>query len=243
MKMDTSFWTQLNPNIRVESTVKLAFNRYAYKMEISCTGVTYLRGGFSNVWDFVDSRRQARQQNWGGSWRAKYIKVPSDEEIETLQCLQNLLESDDFKLKRRIEEPVIQLYAESMQDLIDFARKFPHSRRVTGIMLPRTAEEQTLIEQGLVIRRKPVAWKYRFNLREARYSWETRQQLSNYLDNLGEAVHVPAGLQQNLRDPKNHYIWGGYIDADDRSLATFIRLIDPAIIRSIDEFHEISNGK
>lgn len=241
--MDTLFWTRLNPNIRIESTVKLAFARYAYKMEISCTGVSYLRGGFASVWDFVESRKQARQQNWGGSWRAKYVKVPNNEEIEVLEFLQNLLESDDFKLKRRIEEPVIQLYAERMQDLIDFAQKFPHGHRVTAIMLPRTLEEQTLIEQGLVIRRKPVAWKYRFNLREARYSWETRQQLSTYLDNLGDSVHVPNGLDRNLKDPKNHYIWGGYIDADDRNLATFIQLIDPTIIRSIDEFHEMSNGK
>lgn len=243
MKMDTSFWTQLNPNINVESTVKLAFSRYAYKMEISCTGVTYLRGGFSTVWDFVESRRQARQHNWGGSWRAKYINVPNDEDIEILQCLQVLLEQDDFKLKRRIEEPVIQLYADSMQDLIDFARKFPYGRRVTGIMLPRSAEEQTLIEQGLVIRRKPVSWKYRFNLREARYSWETRQQLYHYLTNLGNDVNVPNGVQRSLSDPKVGYIWGGYIDANDRSLATFIQLIDPSIIRSIDEFHDVSGGK
>lgn len=243
MKMDTSFWTRLNPNIRVESTVKLAFSRYAYKIEISCPGVTYLRGGFANIWDFVESRKQARQHNWGGSWRAKYLKIPTDKEIEVLECLQNLLESDDFKLKRRIEEPVIQLYAESMQDLVDFAQKFPHGLRVTAVMMPRTTEEQALIEQGLVIRRKPVSWKYRFNLREARYSWETRQQLSTYLDNLGDSVHVPDGLSRNLKDPKSHYIWGGYIDADDRNLATFIQLIDPTIIRSIDEFHEMSGGK
>lgn len=243
MKMDTLSWTQLNPDIAVQPTVKLAYGRYAYRMEISCVGMTYLRGGFRDMDDFLQVRANARQMNWGGSWRLAKMRSPGVTEQQVLIQLQELLEQYSGRFKQRIEEPVLQLYADNVNDLLSFARQLKYPDYLVSVMMPRNTHERQLLESGLVIRRKPVTWNYRFHIREARYSWECRQQLYQYLKNLEDDVHLPQSLWDRLVDPKNTYIWGGYIDANDRNLATFIHLINAHFIRSIDEFHEVAQGK
>lgn len=241
--MDTLFWTQLNPKIEIGKTKKLFFGKFHHRVEIYCPGSSFLRGGYESIDQFVAMREVAKQTNWGGNWRIRKVDVPNAVQIKTLNILKNIVENLGDDVHKRIEEPFVQFYANSSAPLLKIARALPDSTCLASITMPANPEELQALNQGLTLRKRPIKFRYKFNLREARFTWETRQQLSSYLSNLEEQVHVPKQVYKCLNDRKISYIWGGAIYANDVNLAMMIGMIEPNLIRSIEEFHLSSEAK
>jgi len=240
--MDTLFWTSLNPNLKIQHTTKLFFGKYAYRLELHCTGVAYLRGGFSSMTDYCQEREQRRQINWGGSWRGDRSPAPTFQERAFVESLENILPDYDADIKKRIEDPMMQLYTNDLNVMKSIASKLDASY-LRSVCVPENQDGANMLAKGYILTAKPSKWQYRFNTREAKYSTESKEQLLAYLAALGDDVHLPQSLRDSLGEAKSRYIWGSYIYAHDAGIATMIKMINPHFIRSIDEFRCLAEDK
>lgn len=226
-----------NPNIKVHHTKKMFFGTYAHKLEIECVGITYLRGNFETIEEFYTVRSHQRTLNYGGSWLNSRTQIPTDDELNTILNLEALLELIDVPFKKRIEEPGLQIYCNDLAVLINIANNIGN-KYVKSITTPKNSEEAKLLEQGYLLTSKEPLWKFKFNTREDRYTVESKQQILQYLKNLGDEIHLAPNLAAQLNDTRYHYVWQSYIYSNDDSIATMLKMINPHFIRSVEEFKQ-----
>jgi hypothetical protein len=161
--------------------------------------------------------------------------VPTFEECAFVESLENILPDYDADIKKRIEDPMMQIYTNDLNVMKSIASKLDVSY-MRSVCVPQNQDEANMLAKGYILTARPGKWRYRFNTREAKYSSESKEQLLNYLTALGEQVHLPQNLKDSLTESKSRYIWGSYIYAHDAGIATMIKMINPHFIRSIDEF-------
>jgi hypothetical protein len=245
---DTSYWTALNPNISLLKTSKLINGRFLYRLNIHAPGCALLRDDEDLYLAAIRRNTMSKNYNYGGSWHARKNGEISDNQIHFLQTIRDYLETkvkprggrETFKL--RIEEPDIQFYAETQSELKDLVSIIKDPKCITSFMCPENEATRKLLLEGYVLRRKEFEWPYRVVIRDGRFSSETKQQMANYLRNLGdEHVRVPEGVWKHLE--KGGWIWGGYIYIKDKNLANMFAMIDPNFVAKIEEFKTPVPGK
>lgn len=245
--MDILFWTALNPNIKQLETTKVMHRHYLHRLAIHVPGSSMLR--HDGDLDSLIEKRNNASYNYGGSWRRSKL---SDSDIELLKFIKRRLEeindSNNTRvpvndIRVRIEDPNIQFYSRNELALRNLTKslEWEDNSHFVSVMSPASAANEKFLLDGLVLRKREVDWRYRIVLRDGRYSAETKQQLSNYFNALGDQVRVPNGLSDQLT--KGGWIWGGYVYTHDPQLQTMLTLIDPKLVSKVEEFKSLAPGE
>jgi hypothetical protein len=234
--MDTSFWKSLSPNIKIESSVKNFYREYYYKLDIRAPGCKSIR--CDDIALDVDRRREwVRDYKRQGSWYNKQLyKALQEADISFLYSLKDLYyEYPDVKI--RTEEPKISIYATDEPMIQSIARSIDpdHRDKIISITGPENDEVKSLLNNNVILVKKPPKYRYRIWFKEKQYSSETRSQILTYLTSLGDLVRMSNHTRESLSKPYD-WIWGSYIYSNDRDIETFIRLINPDIVREVSEF-------
>jgi hypothetical protein len=238
--MDILSWTKLNPNIRITDVNKRFYNQYYYKLEMNVTGTGFLRKHDLTIEAQAVTRKlhnQDRKVNFGGSWRYNRVKDTTEQDIKILNKIRHAhAKYPDIKL--RIEEPSLQAYSIDEESLYRFAVEVTHddNQHFVSMSKPPTPEHLALLKNGFTISRKLTDYPIKVHVREGRYNIQTKQQVLNYLQNVPDEVHLTDHFVNSF-SAEYESVWNCYFYTKDRSILTMVALINPSLIRAIEEYH------
>lgn len=239
--MDTLFWKNLSPSINILSSIKQFYNQYYYRLDIYAPGCKSVR--CENIAVDLDKRQSwVRDYKRQGSWYNKQLyQYLKEADVGFLHSLSNLYyEYPDVKI--RTEEPKLSVYAtdelmlQSVADSIDPG----HRAKMISITGPESDEIKAVLNKHVVLVKKPPKYQYRIWFKEKQFSHETRIQILDYLDSLGDLIRINDHTRESLSKPHD-WIWGSYFYTNDKHVATFITLINPDIIREVSELVCLDN--
>jgi hypothetical protein len=176
-----------------------------------------------------------RRLGMGYRWRRSYWKEAPVVDLLTKLREFRLSKNPDYKI--RVEDPYIQIYAETEDSLKQFAAdylaNYTHFIEIaTGPADDATAE---LLREGAIIRRRATQYRYKVIFRDGRYSRECRNAVLNYLANLGpEMANVPDHTAKMFSE-NSPWIWNCYCHVNDNGVLDFLRLIEPGLILNCNE--------
>jgi hypothetical protein len=235
--MDTSFWTQRNPNIGIEHTTKKFYGKYLYKLVVYCPAGRLI----SSSGELADELQYRKEFNYnhGGSWyRRTQSTTLSSARIDLLESLRTLKTLNLPDLKIRVEEPRIQLYSTNIQQLENIISNYlsvAPTSYIETISGPADDDAETILNSGAIIRKNDTGYRYKILLKDGFYSLESKRNMLDYLQNIGpEQVRVPRGTYFMLNS-NSQYIYGCYLYANDLNITTFLQIINPGIVTNSHE--------
>lgn len=236
--MDISYWTKSNPDIKIGKTTKKYFGKYLYKLVVFAPAARVIDAKEPVTEALAFRRELQRTLGSYGTFHIQFSKRLDDDKADPafLEVLKTMRHSDTVKM--RIEEPMVQFYANNEQHLKDIADKFAAfpTHYIETIAGPENAQSETLLNNGAIIRKTDNGYKYKIIIRDGRYDSSIKRSLLLYLQGLG-AEH--AMVSKNCIDTlkrSSSYIWGLYFYANDIGIITFLNLIHPNIVLN---YHEI----
>ena len=119
-------------------------------------------------------------------------------------------------LRFRVEEPLIQIYAESENDLLTALSHvdFNFRDRITSVSAPESKESAELLKQGVIITKKPSEYTHKVFLRDGRYDRDLLNRTLEYLDSIPEQVKVSKATREQIN--RSHgYIWNCWFYTND----------------------------
>jgi hypothetical protein len=237
--MDTSFWIQCNPKIKIENTAKKYFNEYLYKLVLYAP-VGRIIDAKGTVEQALEHRKvMTKNINHAGWWGQRFSKDLENANVELLAKLREIRQDRALGLKLRVEEPRIQIYAKTADELVKLVKEqfdpdwYQYVETVAG---PANKVCEDLLNSGGIIRKTNNGFKYKVIIRDGRYGDDTKRNVLNYLINLGEEqAHVTSTVFDMLHKPGNSYIWNAYFYVNDPNVTSFISLMSPGMIGNIHE--------
>ena len=233
--MDTSFWIQYNPKIEVTHTTKKYFGKYLYKLVVYCPAGRLIDSKPTvSMADALAHRREVTKSiNHGGWWGNRYSRDIDNANVEFLSQLQIIRHDRSLGIKLRVEEPRIQIYADSMDKLENLVNTYFDSKWnifVESVAGPKDSEAEAVLNSGAIIRKNDVGYQYKIIIRDGRYTAETKTSLLNYLTNLEPGdIKLPSSGREMLTK-SNGFIWNMYLYTNDPSIADFLNIISPGIV-------------
>lgn len=239
--MDTLFWKNLSSSINVLSSSKQFYNQYYYKLDINAPGCKSIR--CDNIAVDINKRLTwVKDYKRQGSWYNKQLyKILKEADIGFLASLKDLYyEYPDVKI--RTEEPKLSVYATDELMLQSVAQSIDPGNRdkILSITGPESNEVKALLTKNVILVKKPPKYRYRIWFKEKQCGHETRAQILAYLTSLGDLVRMTDHTRESLSKPHD-WIWGSYFYSNDRDIVTFIKLINPDIVREVSEFVCVDN--
>ncbi len=243
MPMDTLFWIQCSPNIRVEHTSKKYFNKYLCKLVVYAPAGRLIESK-EPIANGINYRKQiVRSVNHGGSWWASHHDrqeaMLDQADVEFLEFLRSARQTKLLGIKLRIEEPLIQIYCNNEDTLKELVSQhfWPKWQRkyIESVSAPATAEAADLLNTGAIIRKTENGFRYKVLVKDGHYGAATKESIRQYLQGVGlDNAYMPKGFEKQLL--KGNYIWSGYFYINDTSLLSFLELIRPG---TVTNFHEL----
>lgn len=233
--MDTSFWNKLNPSIKIHSTHKQYYGKYLWRVLLKVQGGRLIYSKIDNLDIAIQNRRdhEHRMVNWAGSWLQRKRLSPSVDR-ELLERFREYHKNNKH-VRIRVEEPNIQVYAETEVELKNFVQHFSQYpeifREVHGVF---DSVQEQILKSDKIITRVPNKWRYKVLFREGVIDAQIKLSILAYLDNLGDQVQVSESIRHQLERPYNT-LWGGFIYLNDDSIITFINIMSPGLVRKIHE--------
>jgi hypothetical protein len=229
--MDSSYWNKLNPDIQFQDTVKLYFNRYLYRLVIHAAGGRLVNSSDSSLELALITRmsmeKMYNKSGWWGVRPNQLVKV----DVKLLESVR-LIKNKIPDIKIRVEEPSIQFYADSEDTLKKIAESLHNTGCITHINSPAANTEQLLLSNA-ILKKSATDYSCKVILKDGKYSNEIKQQILNYLDNLGAVVKISKSNRYMLGNTIHPHIWGVWFYTNDVDIVTFIRLIAPDSILNI----------
>jgi len=182
----------------------------------------------------ITARRHFRQINPGGYWGRASTHNLDKIDVALLHVIRAVKDNNP-NVKIRVEEPEIQFYAETENELKTIVDQLGPKYRhiVLGISGPANQQTQNLLKSGVIIRKKNFSYKYKVVLRDGRCNVITKQQMLNYLEGLGtDEVKVSGGVKRMLSSKFDGF-WNIWFYANDEKVTTFLELIHPGCILNI----------
>lgn len=233
--MDLSFWNNVNLGVEKQETAKQFYGRFLWRLVIRADGGRLIETPGS-IAVALAHKKSLRATNWWGNHRGiNYEAV----DISLLENIREIKSTYGNKIRIRIEDPQIQFYTEDEATLIEIAKQLVPSTCIEKVCGPADAAQEQLLRNGVIIRKLETDYKYKVVLKDGRYSITIKEQILNYLNNLGDEVKVSKGSKKML-DSKYSHIWGVFFYTNDPSLVTFITLIEPTIVAKIHELVQVS---
>jgi len=238
--MDTSSWIQYNPKISITHTTKKFFGKYLYKLVVYCPAGRLIDTKPSQSIDSAYEHRKLilKNVNHGGWWGHRYNKDIDNADLGFLNLMRDIRHNRTLGVKLRVEEPRVQIYAETdeqLHDLVNNHFDIAHSIYVESVSGPEDAVAESILNSGAIIRKTDLGYKYKVILRDGKYDTQIKESLLNYLNNLGpEDVKLPkTGIE--MLQKSSSFIWNLYFLTNDPSVTTFLNLISPGIVSNIHE--------
>lgn len=234
--MDISKWIQFNPKLTVEHTTKKYFGKFLYKIVVFCPA-----GRLIDSKDPMDTALEHRKMvnknfNYGGYWGNRHNRDLDQADIALLETMRGI-RKNPAGVKLRVEEPRIQIYANSEEELLEIANTqlLAFSSAIESIAGPADKAAEEALNSGAIIRKKDIGYRYKIIIRDGRYSVEDKNALYNYLTNLGpETVKVsPTGF--GMLQKSTGFIWNLYLYTNDSSIITFLNLMHPGVVLNCHE--------
>lgn len=237
--MDTLFWTRCNPNtIAFKPTTKKFFDKFLYKIVVYCPAGRLILSDNDLVDELARRKEMNKHINYGGYWGAGSNKDLEYASIPLLEKLRYIKLSSSPKVKFRVEEPGIQIYAETEDQLKQVVNQLDPAWKsnIREVFGPEDAESESFLNSGAILRKTDIGFKYKVLLKDGRYTGETKLQLKTYLGNLGcDTIKVSKTGLDMLSRPTG-FIWNLYFYTNDLNILTFLNLICPGIVSN---FHEL----
>jgi len=234
--MDISYWIQFNPKIEISHTTKKYFNRYLYKL------VVYVPGGRAidskDIVGTIEHRKVwDRDLNHFGWWGRRTRDLEAAD-IDFLEHIKQLKQDRTINTRVRVEEPWIQIYTESEDDLVEIVDQSPvlFKKYTHGLSGPEDSATAEILNSGAIIKKTDNGYRYKIILKDGFYPIETKQQLCNYFDSAGkDTVKMTGGLRRALQSTTSGYMWSLYFYSNDLTMITFLNLISPGLVTNIHE--------
>lgn len=231
--MDLLYWDKLNTDIKSEVTKKQYFGRYLWRMVYSIPRVHVVTSRYIPG-DLVNYVIQCKEEERLLGGRVSYShhttrRYWSNADEILLGRLKNVVDDNKDKLKFRTESDLLQVYAESEQDLKDIATEIDCYQSIQSISGPKLGTEDAL-RNGTVFMSK-INYKYKVVLRDGNYDPDTKNSILMQLQ-AHDDIKIPPSLQ-NMLKKKYPALWGGYFYCNDDGIATFLSLMSPGIIGKI----------
>lgn len=174
---------------------------------------------------------------WFGYTRPTQIKL-DEADVPFLEMIKSVKADKARGFKIRVEEPEIQIYAASEDQLLTLvANEFTVEQRqyIKIIVGPKNQAATTALETGAILRSTSNGYRYKVIVRDGRYDEETKQNIRAFFTNIGpdEVMVTEAGLHA-LNSPGN-YMWNLYFFCNDPSIIDFLQLISPGCVSNIHE--------
>lgn len=236
--MDTSFWIQCNPDISVEHTNKKYFGKYLYKIAVYCPGGRLIEAKGSLDKELERRKNIIRTINYGGWWGGNRNRDLDHADLSFLSALRTIKLEKNPDIRMRVEEPMIQIYAndeEILKNLVLTRFESQHKGYIKNIARPENAEAEQQLNQGAIIRKLDNGYRYKIILKDGRYGAEIKQAILNYLSGLGSDM---ASLPKSCKDMLSRdsvFMWNVYFYSNDPSVNTFLELIAPGIVSNCHE--------
>lgn len=240
--MDISYWTNYNPNISISETKKQYFGQYLWRLAIDVKGARLINDKLDDLSRALAHRR-AMVQNYayGGAW---YIRKHADDinkiDVDQLYEIKQIRDKYRSQIRIRLEEPNVQIYAETESVLREIADEISNKFRshVLTVCGPRTEEIGKLLKSGIIVSKTKTEYTHKVLLRDGRYSSQVKGQILEYLHSLGDIVKLSPGSIRMLNKPYPS-MWGVFFYTNDPSITTFLSLISPGIILNIHELVQV----
>lgn len=239
--MDTLFWKNLSPEIEILDSTKQFYKQYYYRLQIYAPGCGSIRCDDIGS-DILQRRAWTRSYNRGGSWWSKkLITYLNEANVGFLYGLKDLYyEYPDAKI--RCEEPNISIFSVDELTVQSIASSIDPDRRanICSITGPANEELKNVLTSNIILVKRPPKYRYRVWFKEKQFDEKTRQQVLDYLTNLGDLVKMTEHTKESLSKPYD-WIWGCYFYTNDEGVVTFVRLLHPDLVREVSELVCLSN--
>lgn len=236
--MDTSAWTLYNPNISVENTVKKYFGKYLYKIVVYAPAGRLIDSK-GNIEQAFDHRIAISRNMSHNTWWGRQNKELERADIGFLNALKKIRHDHVPGIKLRVEEPRVQIYANSESALHQVIKEYfnpEHHDYIKSVHGPESSEAENSLNSGAILRKKDVGYAYKVVVRDGRYTAEVKKNILNYLSNLSpDVIKVPDSAVQMLSKTSG-FIWNMYFYTNDPSILTFLNLIHPTLVSN---YHEL----
>lgn len=234
--MDTLFWTQCSPNITVEHTTKKYYNKYLYKIVVYCPAGRLVDAKGSLDVALEHRKSLYKHINHSGWWGYRQNRDIDNANIDLLEILRTIRKSS-AGIKLRVEEPRVQIYAETEDDLISLTQDYlkPFTKHIETISGPADERSAEILNSGAIIRKTDNGFSHKVILRDGRYGANTKDNILQYLNNLDpELVNIPKSCR-DMFSKSSSYVWNCYFFTNDPSVIMFLNLIQPGIVSNCHE--------
>ena len=229
--MATLSWTKLSPTVEIHPTTKKFYDQYLFKIALCCPAGRIILNTKLSISTLLQHRaeRDKRFYSWGGVWARNPIGryTTEDAQVAQIQYYQQVRARHREEIKLRVEEPNVSIYSNDAQLLYNIASGDPRNGAcpLRAVHLPINDDARELLDNGNILSNAKNPYKYKVLMRLNDIPAESKLQISNYLDSLGDDVRVTAGCRKILLDEQK---WGGaYFYSMDNSMIMFINLISP----------------
>lgn len=234
--MDISFWTQCSPNITVDHTTKKYYNKYLYKIVIYCPAGRLIddkRPIDQALAHRQDIFRHITQSGWWGQRQNRDLDKADTHLLDTMRLIRKTIST----VKLRVEEPRIQIYAQTEDELVNLVLDHlqPFVKHIEAIAGPANAACAKILDSGAIIRKTANGYSHKVILRDGRYSAQVKESMLQYLQNLNiENAGIPDSCR-NMFTKSSSYVWNCYFFTNDPDVIIFLNLIQPGIVSNIHE--------
>jgi len=185
----------------------------------------------------LDHRKSVYKHiNQSGWWGARQNRDIDNANISLLEVLRTIRRGSTG-IKLRVEEPRIQIYATTEEELIELiiTHLQPYTSHIESISGPANAECAEILNSGAILRKKDIGYTHKIILRDGRYTTELKENILSYLTSIGpETLSISTGLIDTL-SKSNPFLWNAYFYTNDPSVTTFLNLISPGLVLNIHE--------
>lgn len=236
--MDTSFWIRYNPKIQIDHTTKKFFGKYLYRLVIYAPAGRIINSKGPLEDELKNRHQMTKNFNQGGWWGYRYNRDLNNANLDFLEKIREIKHNRSLKIKIRVEEPRIQIYAESDKELKDLVQTYFDQTQINlveSISGPEDSTAEATLNSGAIIRKTDNGYKYKVIIRDGRYPIQVKDQLLNYLLSLGkEEIHLSKTSIEMLQKSSG-FIWNLYFYTNDINVVTFLNLISPGVISNTHE--------
>lgn len=236
--MDTSFWIRCNPKVTVEHTVKKFYGKFLYKIVLYCPAGRLIDSKHAMPGELERRKNIYKHVNQSGWWGHRQNRDLDRADVMLLETMRTIRRnSSNAGIKLRVEEPRIQIYAATEEELVNLVLDHlqPYVKYIEAITGPANEQDVEILNSGAIIRKTDNGYTHKVILRDGRYGAEVKEAVLSYLDNLQiEVTGVPKSCRE-MFTKSTSYVWNCYFYTNDPSVTTFLNLIQPGIVSNCHE--------
>ena len=236
--MDTSYWTTLNPKIKLQATTAIKFGEFVASAKYHVPGCGYLRASGSRwktaneyvAWRITSARNY---NSVAGSWFVPFHRTGTMDPVQLDHFKAHLGGNNKDNIKIRIEEPFVTVYARSEDDLKRDLAYLGFTEAIREVMAPHSSYDLTALTNGAILRKQSNGYRYKIVLREnRRASDELVNSVYTLLVNQGDNVLLSKTVEEMLT--RTRWLYNIWFYANDLDFLTFLDLILPNAVLKIN---------